>query len=122
MAFAVLALALTAAGIFGVLSQAVAQRTREIGIRLALGARPMNVVALVVSRGILLASAGVVFGAGAALILVTTLGALLYGIGPRDPSSFAVVAALLFVVALVASWLPARAAMKIQPALVLRRE
>ena len=122
MAFAVLALALTAAGIFGVLSQAVAQRTREIGIRMALGARPMNVVALVVSRGILLASAGVVFGAVAALILVTTLGALLYGIGPRDPSSFAVVAALLLVVALVASWLPARAAMKIQPALVLRRE
>ena len=78
-AFALVALVLTAAGIFGVLSQAVAQRTREIGIRMALGARPADVMKLVVSRGMVLAGVGAAVGIGAALALVKTLRTLLYG-------------------------------------------
>jgi putative ABC transport system permease protein len=121
-AFAIVALVLTAAGIFGVLSQAVAQRTREIGIRMALGARPADVVQLVVSRGMLLTSTGVVLGAGAALALVKTLTALLYGVQPTDPVSFVAVTTLLLLVALLACWLPTRAAMKVHPAVALRTE
>ena len=121
-AFALVALLLTAAGIFGVLSQAVAQRTREIGIRVALGARPADVMKLVVSRGMVLAGIGVVLGVGGALSLVKTVQALLYGITPTDPVSFAVVTVLLLTVALLACWLPTRTAMKVHPAVALRTE
>ncbi len=121
-AFALVALVLTAAGIFGVLSQAVAQRTREIGIRMALGARPADVMKLVVSRGMVLTATGAVLGIGAALALVKTLRTLLYGVEPTDPTSFAVVTALLLAVALIACWLPTRAAMKVHPAVALRTE
>ena len=118
--FAAVALILTAAGIFGVLSQVVAQRTREIGIRVALGARPADVMALVLSRGMALTCVGAVLGVGGALVLVRTVEALLYGVAPTDPFSFAAVTALLLAVALVACWLPTRAAMKVQPAVALR--
>lgn len=121
-AFALVALVLTAAGIFGVLSQAVAQRTREIGIRMALGARPIDVMKLVVSRGMVLAGVGAVVGIGAALALVKTLQTLLYGVEPTDPASFAAVTILLLAVALIACWLPTRAAMRVQPAVALRAE
>ncbi|MEX1127701.1 MAG: ABC transporter permease [Vicinamibacterales bacterium] len=121
-AFALVALVLTAAGIFGVLSQAVAQRTREIGIRMALGARPKDVMQLVVSRGLLLTAVGAVLGIGAALALVKTLRALLYGVEPTDPVSFAAVVFVLLAVALLACWLPTRAAMKVHPAVALRTE
>jgi ABC-type antimicrobial peptide transport system permease subunit len=121
-AFAFLALLLTAAGLFGVLSQAVAQRTREIGIRMALGARPGDVMHLVVSRGMLLTAIGAVIGIGGALALVKTLSALLYGIKPTDPVSFVAVTLLLVAVALIACWLPTRAAMRVQPAIALRAE
>jgi putative ABC transport system permease protein len=120
--FAMLALALTAAGLFGVLSQAVAQRTREIGIRMALGARPADVMALILSRGMLLTSIGVLLGGAAAFGLVKTLRALLYGVSPTDPASFLTVAALLMLVALIACWLPTRAAMRVHPAVALRTE
>ena len=121
-AFALVALILTAAGIFGVLSQAVAQRTREIGIRMALGARPADVMKLVVSRGMVLAGVGAAVGIGAALALVKTLRTLLYGVEPTDPASFAVVTVLLLAVAVVACWLPTRAAMRVHPAIALRTE
>ena len=121
-AFALVALVLTAAGIFGVLSQAVALRTREIGIRVALGARPADILQLVVSRGMLLAALGTAVGVAGALTLVRTLRALLYGVSPTDPVSFAVVVSLLLVVALIACWLPTRAAMRVHPAVALRVE
>jgi putative ABC transport system permease protein len=121
-AFAFVALALTAAGIFGVLSQAVSQRTREIGIRVALGARPADVMRLVVSRGLLLTGIGAGLGVLAAFWLVRTVSALLYQVSPTDPVSFASVALLLFGIALLACWLPTRAAMRVEPALALRVE
>jgi len=121
-AFSVVALILTAAGIFGVLSQVVVQRTREIGIRVALGARPADVMTLVLSRGMLLTGIGAALGVGGALALVRTVQALLYGVTPTDPVSFAAVTLLLLTVALVACWLPTRHAMKVQPAVALRVE
>ena len=121
-AFSLVALLLTGAGIFGVLSQAVAQRTREIGIRVALGASPTDVMRLVVSRGMILTAIGLIAGVAGALSLVRTLRALLYGVSPSDPASFAVVTFVLLAVALLACWLPTRAAMRVQPAVTLRVE
>ena len=121
-AFAVVAVILTAAGIFGVLAQAVAQRTREIGIRVALGARPADVMKLVVSRGMLLTGIGIALGVAGALSLVRTVRALLYGVSATDPVSFTGVSLLLLVVALLACWLPTRAAMQVHPAVALRLE
>jgi predicted permease len=118
--FALVALMLTAAGIFGVLSQAVAQRTREIGIRMALGARPADVMKLVISRGMLLTCLGAALGVAGALALVRTVQALLYDVKPTDPVSFAAVIVLLLVVGLLACWLPTRNAMKIDPSVTLR--
>ena len=100
----------------------MAQRTREIGIRVALGARPADVIKLVLSRGMLLTAIGVVLGVAGALALVRTVRALLYGVEPTDPVSFAGVAGLLLVVALVACWLPTRNAMRVDPAAALRVE
>jgi ABC-type antimicrobial peptide transport system permease subunit len=121
-AFSAIALALTAAGIFGMLSQIVVRRTREIGIRMALGARPVDVLRDVVARGLVLTIAGVVLGIGGALWLTGVLRTLLFEVSPTDPMSFAAVGLFLLAVALLACWVPARAATHVQPSIALRVE
>ncbi len=120
VAFAGLALVLAIIGVHGVLSYAVAQRTREIGIRVALGADLPRIRTLVMSQGAVLATVGVALGLGLAVALTRLLGTLLYGIGPRDPLTFAGVGVMLAGVAIVASWLPARRAARVDPIVALR--
>lgn len=120
--FATLALALTCVGIYGAASYAVSQRTQEIGIRMALGARPAGVVALIVRQGSRPAAVGLVVGFALALMLSKVLTKLLFGIGPRDPLSFVSVAGVLLAVSIVASYLPARRAASVDPAQALRAE
>lgn len=120
--FAALALALGAVGIYGVISYHVAQRTREIGIRMALGARREEVLLLIVGQCARLASLGVAIGLAGALLLTRLMASLLYGVGAADPATYAGVAILIVVVALAASYLPARRAMRMDPAIALRHE
>jgi putative ABC transport system permease protein len=106
--FAAAALLLAALGVYGVLSYAVAERTSEIGVRMALGAERGRVVRQVLGQGVALAAVGVVAGIAGALALARVLGSMLVGVSVRDPAVFATVAAVLAVVAVVAAWLPAR--------------
>jgi putative ABC transport system permease protein len=121
-AFAATALLLAIAGIYGVISYLVAQRTREIGIRLALGAGASDVLRLVVGRGAALAVAGVAIGLMVALAATRVLSGLLYGVGARDPITFIVVPILLGVVAALASYIPARYATRVDPMITMRAE
>jgi putative ABC transport system permease protein len=121
-AFAWMALFLASIGIYGLLAFWVSERRREIGLRMALGARPQQVLGLVVSRGLLLTGAGLAIGLVAAALLTRLLKGFLYGIGPSDPLTLLATPALLGAVALVASWLPARRAMRIDPAVALRTD
>ena len=118
--FAGVALALAAIGVYGVISFGVSQRTREIGVRVALGASRADVTRLVVGQGLGLALAGAALGVAAALAATRVLRSLLYGVAPGDPATFAAIVALLVAAVLVASWLPARRAARVQPAEVLR--
>jgi putative ABC transport system permease protein len=118
--FSSVALALASAGIFGVLAYAVAQRANEIGIRVALGASSLHIIRLVVGQGLAVASVGVAAGVAAALAFSRVLAGLLYEIEPRDPLVFVTTAALVFVVALAASWIPTARALKVDPATSLR--
>ena len=118
--FAAVALVLAAIGIFGVLSYAVAQRTREIGIRMALGAQGRSVLNLIVRQAMLLAAGGVVLGVGAAYFLSSTLSSLLFSTTPTDPLTFGTVASVLLGVALLASYIPARRATRVDPIVALR--
>jgi len=120
--FGLLGLALAGVGLYGVVAFSVARRTREVGIRMAIGAQRSEVVGMVVREGMALVAVGLALGLGAAWLGSGVLKSLLYGISPSDPITFAVVAGLLAVVALVANVVPARRAAQIAPTEALRYE
>ncbi|MGA7288225.1 MAG: FtsX-like permease family protein, partial [Terriglobales bacterium] len=115
-----LALLLAAVGLYGVMSYAVAQANRELGLRLALGAGAANLFRLVISRGLRLTTAGVLCGAVAGFALTRLLGKLLYNVSPNDPLAFALAMAVMTIIAVAACLLPAWRAMRTDPARVLR--
>jgi predicted permease len=120
--FAVLALLVAAIGIYGVLSYAVTERTREMGIRLAHGAQARDLLKLVVGQGMRLTLIGLVIGVGVSFALTRLISRLLFGVSPTDPLTFIVIPLLLAVVALLACWIPARRATRMDPLAALRYE
>jgi putative ABC transport system permease protein len=120
--FAAIALALAAVGIYGVLAYLVSQRTQEIGIRLAIGADRSQVLGMILRQGMTLAIGGIAVGIAAAFVLTRLMQSLLYEVTPTDPMTFFIVAAVLFVVSLVASYLPAWRATKVSPLMALRTQ
>ncbi|MFL6594068.1 MAG: FtsX-like permease family protein, partial [Chthoniobacterales bacterium] len=120
--FAGLAVALASIGLYGVMSYSVAQRTREIGIRMALGAQRADVLQLVVRQGMVLTAIGVALGLLGSLGLTRLISSLLFGVSATDLGTFAAVSTLLLVVALLACWLPARRASGVDPMIAVRTE
>jgi len=121
-AFALLALVLGAVGIYGIVSYSVTQRTHEIGIRMALGARTGNVLSLIMKNGLALVLTGIVIGVGGALALTRFLTTLLFGVTPTDRVTFVVVSGIFFVIAMLASLIPALRATRVDPLIALRYE
>ena len=119
-AFAVLALGLASLGLYGVISYSARQRTREIGVRVALGASERDVVWLILGQGLVVALAGIGLGLAGAIALTRVASSFLVGVGATDPATFSGVAALLLAVAIVASFVPARRANRVDPNVVLR--
>ena len=119
-AFAGTALLLAIAGIYGVMSYTVAQRRREIGVRVALGATRRQVFRIIVGEGLMTTAAGVLLGVIAALALTRTVSGLLFGVTPTDPLTFVSVIVMLTIVALLACYIPARRAMTVEPLEALR--
>jgi len=120
--FGGLALVLASVGIYGVISYAVSQRTREIGVRMALGARPADVLRMILTEGLKLVAVGVALGIAAALLLTRLLEGMIYGVSMRDPLIFVAVNLLLVTVSLAACYVPARRAMRVDPLIALRYE
>jgi len=120
--FAVLAILLAAIGIYGVMAYSVAERTHEIGVRIALGARPRDVQTLVVKQGMLIAMIGMIAGLIGAFALTRLMSALLFNVSPTDPTTFAALALAVVAVALSACLIPARRALRVDPMVALRYE
>jgi predicted permease len=121
-AFGVLALILAATGIYGVMAYAISRRTREIGIRMAIGASHRQVLAIVARRALLLIGSGTLVGLAVALAAGRFLEKILYGVQPTDPATLAIVLAMMLAIAALACWIPARRAMRINPVTALRQE
>jgi putative ABC transport system permease protein len=120
--FALLALVLTAVGIYGVMAYAVTQRTHELGLRMALGARSREIMRLVMRQGARIMIIGVVLGVAGALALSRVMANFVFGVQPRDPVTFVFVTAFVALIALLASFIPARRATKVNPMVALRHE
>jgi len=120
--FALTALLLAAVGVYGLISYSVAQRTREIGIRVALGARPSQVTVPIVREGLALTTIGVAIGLAGSFAATRLLATFLFGVDATDPLTFIAVAALLLAVAFAASYLPSRRALRVDPLTALRAE
>jgi putative ABC transport system permease protein len=119
-AFGILALTLTAVGLYGVMAFAVTQRRREIGVRIAMGATRSSVLSLVVGQAVRLVGLGIGIGVVVSLVMAGSLSQLLFDVGPRDLSTYLAVPAVLLLTALLASYLPARRAARIDPVIALR--
>jgi putative ABC transport system permease protein len=120
--FAGIALFLAALGLFGVMAYAVAQRTRELAVRIALGARREELLRMVLGEALLLGAVGVAAGLAGALLLSRVIASMLFALSPRDPATLGEVAVLLLATALVASYVPARRATRVDPVIALRSE
>jgi ABC-type antimicrobial peptide transport system permease subunit len=116
------ALLIGVVGIYGVIAYAATQRTREIGVRMALGAQVGDVRKMFLRQGLSLTTAGVALGIGVAVVLTRVMSAFLFGVGPTDPMTYAVVSAVLTAVALLATYLPARRASRVDPIVALRAD